>query len=94
MYAISFDMNISSLQQTYNSTHYNNAYYEIQNILKEFGFIRIQGSVYINDQQNSLSFVYRAIETLKQVDWFKKSVVDIRVFKIEDWSNFTDIIKN
>lgn len=33
MYAISFDMNTSSLQDTY-TTAYNNAYYEIQNILK------------------------------------------------------------
>lgn len=93
MYAISFDMNINSLQQTYN-TAYNNAYYEIQNILKHFGFERIQGSVYVNNAQNSLSFVYKAIEHLKSVDWFKQSVTDIRVFKIEDWSDFTDIIKN
>lgn len=93
MYAISFDMNINSLQQTYN-TAYNNAYYEIQNILKNFGFERIQGSVYVNNNQNSLSFVYKAIEHLKSVDWFKQSVTDIRVFKIEDWSDFTDIIKN
>ena len=48
MYAISFDMNTSSLQDTY-TTAYNNAYYEIQNILKNFGFERIQGSVYVNN---------------------------------------------
>lgn len=93
MYAISFDMNTSSLQDTY-TTAYNNAYYEIQNILKNFGFERIQGSVYVNNMPNSLSSVYKAIEYLKKVEWFKQSVADIRVFKIEDWSDFTDIVRN
>lgn len=31
---------------------------------------------------------------LSEIDWFKKSVRDIRAFKVEDWSDFTDIIKN
>ena len=33
------------------------------------------------------------ISVLK-IDWFKKSVRDIRGFKVENWSNFTSIIKN
>jgi len=32
-------------------------------------------------------------DTLKGIDWFKKSVRDIRVFKVEDWSDFTEFIK-
>ena len=31
---------------------------------------------------------------LSKLDWFKKSVRDIRGFKVESWSNFTDIVKN
>ena len=42
---------------------------------------------------NSLTFVYKAIDKLKHIDWFKKSVRDIRAFKIEDWSDFTEIVK-
>lgn len=30
---------------------------------------------------------------LKSIDWFKNSVRDIRAFKVEDWSNFTDFMK-
>jgi virulence-associated protein VapD len=26
-------------------------------------------------------------------DWFKKSVRDIRAFRVEDWSDFTTLIK-
>lgn len=95
MYAISFDMNTESLKNSYNP-NYNNAYYEIQNVLKVFGFERIQGSVYINTSStpNNLSLVYRAIEQLKALSWFKLSVTDIRVFRVEDWSDFTEIVKS
>ena len=27
-------------------------------------------------------------------EWFKKSVRDLRGFKVERWSNFTDLVKN
>jgi virulence-associated protein VapD len=30
---------------------------------------------------------------LENIDWFRKSVRDIRAFKVEDWSNFTDFMK-
>lgn len=36
----------------------------------------------------------KAIMDLSRIDWFKKSVRDIRGYRVEDWSNFTDIIKN
>ena len=26
--------------------------------------------------------------------WFRKSVRDIRAYKVEDWSDFTQIVKN
>ena len=35
----------------------------------------------------------RAVIKLKSVDWFRNSVRDIRAFKVEDWSNFTDFMK-
>lgn len=95
MYAISFDMSVENLKETYNPL-YNNAYSEIQNALKNYGFERIQGSVYINfsNTPNNLSLVYQAIERLKTITWFKASVTDIRVFRVEDWSDFTQIVKN
>jgi virulence-associated protein VapD len=35
----------------------------------------------------------KAMIKLKSIDWFRKSVRDIRAFKVEDWSNFTDFMK-
>jgi len=37
--------------------------------------------------------LFRAIDALKKISWFKLSVRDIRAFRIEDWSNFTEFIK-
>ena len=34
-----------------------------------------------------------AIQALADIEWFANSVRDIRAFKIEDWSNFTRIVK-
>jgi virulence-associated protein VapD len=91
MFAISFDMLISDLKSNYGEP-YNNAYFEISNILENFGFFRAQGSVYLTEN-NDLVNVTRAMIALKNIDWFRKSVRDIRAFKVEDWSNFTDFMK-
>lgn len=93
MYAIAFDMTISELKNHYGDP-YNNAYFEIREILRPEGFEWTQGSVYISkSEQNSLARVYSAINKLSKIEWFKNSVRDIRVFKIEDWSDFTEIVK-
>jgi virulence-associated protein VapD len=92
MFAISFDMSISELEEHY-GIPYNRAYFEIKEILKKNGFEWIQGSTYLT-QSEDLSNLFKAIETLKKIGWFKKSVRDIRGYKVENWSNFTDIIKS
>lgn len=44
---------------------------------------------YSDDMAN----LFSAIFALKKIPWFKTSVWDIRAFKVENWSNFTDIVK-
>ena len=94
MYAIAFDLKIDDLKREYGEP-YNNAYDEIRKELESIGFEWTQGSVYIhNGDKNSLTVVYKAINKLSKIDWFKKSVRDIRAFKVEDWSDFTEIVKS
>ncbi len=90
MYAIAFDLTISDLEKYYGK-QYHNAYSEIKNLMEKNGFFWIQGSTYITEE--SLISVTKTINTLNKVDWFKKSVRDIRAFRIEDWSDFTPIFK-
>ena len=92
MFALSFDMDITLLKEFYGE-QYNNAYYEIKKILLNDGFEWIQGSSYLT-LSNDLTNLTRAIIDLAKIDWFKKSVRDIRGYRVEDWSNFTDLVKN
>jgi len=91
MYAIAFDMVVADLKVHYGEP-YKGAYEEIRNELKQFGFENVQGSVYLyQNGENGIATVYKAINRLSAINWFKQSV---RVFKVEDWSDFTDIVKN
>lgn len=91
MFAISFYMSISDLEMQYGKP-YNRAYFEIKNLMKKNGFDWIQGSTYLT-QSDDLGNLFRAIEALKKIEWFRKSVRDIRGYKVENWSDFTSIIK-
>ena len=91
MFAIAFDMDIKELRNTYGEP-YNNAYYEIKLLLRRFGFYNTQGSVYLTDKDD-MANLFAAIYTLKRIDWFRLSVRDIRAFKVENWSDFTQIVK-
>lgn len=84
-------MVVSELKQHYGEP-YNNAYFEIKAVLRANGFEWIQGSTYLT-QSDDLGNMFRAIESLKKIPWFRKSVRDIRGYKVENWSNFTDIVK-
>ena len=93
MYAIAFDLKIDDLRKEYGDP-YNKAYDEIRQELESIGFEWTQGSVYIStSEKDSLTTVYKATNKLSSITWFKNSVRDIRAFKVEDWSDFTEIVK-
>jgi len=92
MFAISFDLVISALK-TYYGKPYNRAYFEIKVLLEQHDFEWIQGSTYLT-KSDDLGTLYKAITSLSKIDWFRKSVRDIRGFKVENWSDFTEIVKN
>jgi virulence-associated protein VapD len=91
MFAISFDMVIVDLKKNYGEP-YNNAYFEIGKALIKYEFYNTQGSVYLS-QNSDMSNLFRAMNELKKIDWFKNSVRDIRAFRVEDWSDFTQFMK-
>lgn len=89
-YAISFDMDIELLQRFY-GVPYNPAYAEIRKVLMKNGFSWIQGSTYVTE--GSLVSLNEAIIALRNIEWFCKSVRNIRAFRIEEWSDFTSSFK-
>ena len=52
----------------------------------------MQGSVYVTEKDD-MANLFAALLALRVMSWFPPSVRDIRGFKIENWSDFTAIIK-
>lgn len=91
MFAIAFDLEIAEVQIHY-SKHVPQAYAEIRSLLGVHGFVWAQGSVYISQNEN-LANLTGVMNALKALPWFPASVRDIRAFRVEQWSDFTDFMK-
>lgn len=92
MYAISFDLVVAETSKNH-PKGVSQAYTEIGAMLRKFGFDRVQGSLYTCQDEN-LANLFDAINALKALPWFPDSVRDIRAFRIEMWSDFTNSVKS
>lgn len=92
MYAIAFDLVVADTE-THHPKGVTQAYTEIGAVLDGHGFRRVQGSLYVTDDEN-MANLFLAIQSLRNLVWFPKSVRDIRAFRIEQWSDFTATVKS
>lgn len=91
MFAIAFDLLVHQTEATHPKS-VSQAYADIGATLNRYGFTRVQGSVYVS-RDDSLVAVTLAMNALKALPWFPACVRDIRAFKVEHWSDFTDFVK-
>lgn len=91
MFAIAFDLVVADTEQ-HHPKGVSTAYAEIGATLNEHGFCRVQGSLYVTDNED-MAKLFLAIQALRSKPWFPPSVRDIRSFRIEQWSDFTDLVK-
>lgn len=91
MFAVTFDLVVAETSKQH-PKGVTQAYNDIASTLEQFGFERIQGSVYVTKSED-MANLFRAIMALKALVWLPPSVRDIRAFRIEQWSDFTPIIK-
>ena len=91
MFAVAFDLVVSDTE-THHPKGVAQAYTDVAAVLADHGFRRVQGSVYVTDNED-MANLFLAIQALKGLDWFPKSVRDIRAFRIEQWSDFTGVVK-
>ena len=59
---------------------------------RRFGFTRVQGSVFVTDAED-MTNLFRAVAASKELPWLRSSVRDLRAFRVEQWSDFTSLIK-
>jgi virulence-associated protein VapD len=91
MYAVAFDLTVEDTEK-WHPKGVSQAYTEIGAILGEHGFRRVQGSLYVTDDED-MANLFLAIQALRTRAWFPKSVRDIRAFRVEQWSDFTAVVK-
>ncbi|TNH04052.1 VapD [Testudinibacter sp. TR-2022] len=83
-YLITFDMDTNCLKDNYHGNNYNNAYYDIKNILSKHGFDNIQGSVYLGNDGISEAHGTIAIQELTaKFDWFYDCASNIKFYRLE-----------
>ena len=85
MYAITFDLDTGILEQSYEGTSWRNAYTDIRNALRKHGFEWQQGSVYFGDETvTAVTCVLATQDITRKFSWFKASVRDMRMLRIEE----------
>ena len=91
MYAITFDLDTQTLKDAYHNESYGNAYSDIRRVLvEEYGFSWQQGSVYFGaDGINAVKCVLAAQQLSQKHAWFKASVRDIRMLRIEEMNDLS-----
>jgi virulence-associated protein VapD len=91
MFAIAFDLVVADTMR-HHPKSVPQAYADIGGALAGFGFERVQGSLYTTPSED-LANLFAAITALKALAWFPASVRDIRAFRVEQWSDFTNFVK-
>ena len=92
MFAIAFDLVVAETAQ-HHPKGVSQAYADIGGTLANYGFDRVQGSLYTSASED-LANLFAAIMALKNLPWLPSSVRDIRAFRVEQWSDFTKLVKS
>jgi len=92
MFAIAFDLVVADTKRNH-PKGVAQAYADIGAALSDYDFERVQGSVYVTPNDD-LANLFRAIMALKALPWLPASIRDIRAFKVELWSDFTQVVKS
>ena len=91
MFAIAFNLVVADTAQDH-PKGVSQAYADIGSTLGNYGFNRVQGSLYTNASED-LANLFSAITALKALSWLPASVRDIRAFRVEQWSDFTQFVR-
>ena len=95
MFAITFDLDTQTLEQTYGTPSWRNAYGEIRKTLADHGLDWQQVSVYFgNDKVDAVTCVLAVQDLTERYAWFQPSVRDIRMLRIEDNNDLMPAIAN
>lgn len=66
---------------------------EVDKLLIQFGFERKDFTNFYMNKSDSMLPLIDAMDALRAFGDFKNNITDIKAFKIEQWSDFTNFVK-
>lgn len=85
VYAIAFDLDGAIAEKHCGASWRGTCYAKIANVFSEFGFNRVQGSVYFGDENSDAVRCVMAVqEADRRFAWFASTVKDLRMLRVDE----------
>lgn len=95
VYAIAFDLDSASAEKCCGQNWRGTCYAKIASVFAEFGFTRVQGSVYFgNENSDAVHCVMAVQEADRRFAWFSQSVRDLRMLRVDEDNDLMPAINN
>ena len=91
MFAVAFDLD-TIIAKRIHPRGSAQAYTDIRLLLAPYGFERIQGSTYASSHEDH-GKLFLALTALRDLPWFGECLHNIRVFRMEQGTDFTSIMQ-
>jgi virulence-associated protein VapD len=94
VYAISFDLDTAAAEKRCGA-NWRNCYPKIAAVFAEFGFGRVQGSVFFGDESSdAIRCVMAVQEADRRFAWFAMVVRDLRMLRVDEDNDLMPAINN
>ena len=95
VYAIAFDLDLASAERHCGPNWRGICYAKIAAVFGEFGFNRVQGSVYFGeDESDAVHCVMAVQEADRRFSWFAQTVRDLRMLRVDEDNDLMPAINN
>jgi virulence-associated protein VapD len=94
VYAIAFDLDTAAAERLC-GPNWRNCYPKLRDVFAEFGFGRVQGSVYFGDVNSDAVHCVMAVqEADRRFAWFAQVVRDLRMLRVDEDNDLMPAINN
>lgn len=85
VYAIAFDLDSAIAEKHCGPNWRGICYAKIASVFADFGFVRVQGSVYFGDENSDAVRCVMAVqEADRRFAWFASTVKDLRMLRVDE----------
>lgn len=95
VYAISFDLDSKTAESMCGQNWRGTCYAQIKAVMAEYGFARVQGSVYFGDADSDAVRCVLAVQDLdRRYAWFGRAVRDLRMLRVDEDNDLLPLLSN